>query len=217
MKLFLDTANLEEIREAVSLGVISGITTNPPIIAKEGTKDIKSQILKITSIVTEGTVISEVLSTNKEGMIKEAKEIASWHPNIAVKIPMTWDGLKAVNELSKQGIKTVVTIVFTVSQAMLAAQAGASYVAPFMGRSTLICQDGLKLAADILEVFRVQGVQTEVIAASIESPLDVVKAAMAGAQIITVPFLVLKQMATHPTTDITLKEFLNGWDGVEIK
>jgi transaldolase len=215
VKLFLDTANLAEIREASSLGVISGITTNPVIIAREGTKDIRSRIMEIASIL-DGTIITEVLSRDSKGMIAEAKEIASWHPSIAVKIPMTWEGLKAVSVLSKSGVKTVVTIVLTVSQALLAAQAGSSYVAPFIGRSNDICQDGFKLVSDIIEVFKVQGIAAEIIAASIKNPIEVIYAAKAGSQVITVPFMTLKKMATHPTTDIILDEFLKGWDGVRI-
>lgn len=216
MKLFLDTANVSEIREAVSLGAISGITTNPVLIAKEGTKDIKSQIMKITSIVVDGTIVAEVLSRDSKGMISEAKEIASWHPNIAVKIPMTWEGLKAVSVLRKSEIRTVVTIVFTVSQALLASQAGATFVAPFIGRSKDICQDGAKLVSDISEIFGRQRIATEVMCGSINDPIDVINAAKAGAQVISVPFLVLKKMASHPVTDITLDEFLRGWDGVRI-
>jgi len=215
MKLFLDTANLEEIREAVTLGVIKGITTNPPIIRKSGTKDIKSQINKINSII-DGTVIAEVLSTDKDGMIKEGKEIASWGPKMAVKIPMTWDGIKAVHELNKLSIKTVITIVFTASQALLAAQAGATYVAPFVCRSSLICQDGLKLVHDIADIFRIQNIKTQILTGSVETPLDVVNLAKAGADVITVPFITLKQMANHPITDITLKEFLTGWENESI-
>jgi transaldolase len=215
VKLFLDTANLSEIREAASLGVISGITTNPVIIAREGTRDMKSQIVEIASILN-GMIIAEVLSRDCQGMISQAKEIAGWHPNIAVKIPMTWEGLKAVSALSKSGVKTVVTIVFTASQALLAAQAGAAYVAPFIGRSNDICQDGFKLVADIIEIFKVQGISTQVIAASIKNPIEVIYAAKAGSQVITVPFVTLKKMATHPSTDIILDEFLKGWDGVRI-
>ena len=205
MKFFLDTANVAEIREAASTGVIYGITTNPTLISKEG-RDFKETILEIASII-DGPISAEVISLESEGMIKEAIEIAAWHPNIVVKIPMTWEGLKATSELSKKGIKTNVTLVFNPNQALLAARAGASYVSPFVGRFNDITQNGIALVAEIAEIFDYHDIPTEIIAASIRTPIDVVESAKAGADIATVPFKVLKQMIKHPLTDIGIQRF----------
>ncbi|SHM83612.1 transaldolase [Caldanaerovirga acetigignens] len=215
MKLFLDTANVNEIREAAALGVISGVTTNPTLIAKEG-RDFKETILEITKIV-DGPISAEVVSLDAEGMVKEAMEIASWHPNIVIKIPMTWEGLKAVKELSKNGVKTNVTLIFSPSQALLAAQAGATYVSPFIGRFTDISQDGIALVSDIVDIFTLHDIKTKVIAASIRTPMDVVNAAKAGADIATVPYKVLEQMVKHPLTDIGIQRFLEDWKKVPNK
>lgn len=215
MKLFLDTANVNEIREAAALGVISGVTTNPTLIAKEG-RDFKETILEITTIV-DGPISAEVVSLDAEGMVKEAMEIASWHPNIVIKIPMTWEGLKAVKELSKNGVKTNVTLIFSPSQALLAAQAGATYVSPFIGRFTDISQDGIALVSDIVDIFTLHDIKTKVIAASIRTPMDVVNAAKAGADIATVPYKVLEQMVKHPLTDIGIQRFLEDWKKVPKK
>ncbi|MDD4570132.1 MAG: fructose-6-phosphate aldolase [Tepidanaerobacteraceae bacterium] len=212
MKFFLDTANVDEIREAAATGVIYGITTNPSLIAKEG-RDFKKTILEITSIV-DGPISAEVISLEAEGMVKEAVEIADWHPNIVIKIPMTWEGLKATNELSKKNIKTNVTLVFNPNQALLAARAGATYVSPFIGRFTDITQNGITLVSDIAEVFNFHDISTEIIAASIRSPMDVFESAKAGADIATVPYKVLKQMIKHPLTDIGIERFLNDWKNV---
>ena len=216
MKLFLDTANVEQIKEAASLGVLSGITTNPPIIAREGGYDVKSQIAKVLPLI-DGEVIAQVVSLNAEGMIKQAQEIASWRENMVVKIPMCWEGLKAISELKKQGISTCTTVIFTPSQALLAANAGAKYVAPFMGRSRLICQDGLQLVKDIADIFMIHNMETQVLVGSVENPIDAIQCAKAGAHVATVPFKTLQQMAAHPNTDITIAEFLDGWDGIDIK
>lgn len=216
MKLFLDTANVEQIKEAASLGVLSGITTNPPIIAREGGYDVKSQIAKVLPLI-DGEVIAQVVSLNAEGMIKQAQEIASWRENMVVKIPMCWEGLKAISELKKQGISTCTTVIFTPSQALLAANAGAKYVAPFMGRSRLICQDGLQLVKDIADIFKIHNMETQVLVGSVENPIDAILCAKAGAHVATVPFKTLQQMAAHPNTDITIAEFLDGWDGIDIK
>jgi transaldolase len=216
MKLFLDTANVEQIKEAASLGVLSGITTNPPIIAREGGYDVKSQIAKVLPLI-DGEVIAQVVSLNAEGMIKQAQEIASWRENMVVKIPMCWEGLKAISELKKQGISTCTTVIFTPSQALLAANAGAKYVAPFMGRSRLICQDGLQLVKDIADIFKIHNMETQVLVGSVENPIDAIQCAKAGAHVATVPFKTLQQMAAHPNTDITIAEFLDGWDGIDIK
>lgn len=215
MKLFLDTANVNEIREAAALGVISGVTTNPTLIAKEG-RDFKETILEITTIV-DGPISAEVVSLDAQGMIKEAMEIASWHPNIVIKIPMTWEGLKAVKELGKNGVKTNVTLIFSPSQALLAAQAGATYVSPFIGRFTDISQDGIALVSDIVDIFTLHDIKTKVIAASIRTPMDVVNAAKAGADIATVPYKVLEQMVKHPLTDIGIQRFLEDWKKVPKK
>ena len=216
MKLFLDTANVEQIKEAASLGVLSGITTNPPIIAREGGYDVKSQIAKVLPLI-DGEVIAQVVSLNAEGMIKQAQEIASWRENMVVKIPMCWEGLKAISELKKQGISTCTTVIFTPSQALLAANAGAKYVAPFMGRSRLICQGGLQLVKDIADIFKIHNMETQVLVGSVENPIDAIQCAKAGAHVATVPFKTLQQMAAHPNTDITIAEFLDGWDGIDIK
>ena len=216
MKLFLDTANVEQIKEAASLGVLSGITTNPPIIAREGGYDVKSQIAKVLPLI-DGEVIAQVVSLNAEGMIKQAQEIASWRENMVVKIPMCWEGLKAISELKKQGISTCTTVIFTPSQALLAANAGAKYVAPFMGRSRLICQDGLQLVKDIADIFKIHNMEAQVLVGSVENPIDAIQCAKAGAHVATVPFKTLQQMAAHPNTDITIAEFLDGWDGIDIK
>jgi transaldolase len=212
MKLFLDSANISEIREAASLGVIYGVTTNPTLIAKEG-RDFKETIIQITDIV-DGPISAEVVSLEAAGMVHEAVQISKWHPNIVIKVPMTWEGLKATNELSNKGIKTNVTLVFSPNQALLAARAGATYVSPFIGRFTDISQDGIKLVSDISEIFMYHDISTQIIAASIRTPMNVVDAAKAGAHIATVPFKVLKQMVKHPLTDIGVERFLEDWKKV---
>ncbi|MGB9976720.1 fructose-6-phosphate aldolase [Thermovenabulum sp.] len=215
MKFFLDTANINEIKEAVSLGVICGVTTNPTLIAKEG-RDFKETILEITSLI-DGPISAEVISLDAEGMVKEALEISSWHPNIVIKIPMTWEGLKAVKELSKKNVKTNVTLIFSPNQALLAARAGATYVSPFVGRFTDISQDGIALITDIADIFSLHDIKTEIIAASIRTPMDVVNAAKAGADIATIPYKVLEQMVKHPMTDLGIKKFLEDWEKVPKK
>lgn len=210
MKFFLDTANVEKIREVVSLGIVSGVTTNPTLIAKEG-KNFRKTIKEIASIV-DGPISAEVVGVKASDMVKEAVEISSWHPNVVVKIPMTWDGLKAVNELKIKGIKTNMTLVFSPSQALLAARAGATYVSPFIGRFTDISQDGVKLVSDIAEIFSIHDIQTKIIAASIRTPMDVVNAAKVGADIATLPYEVLRQMIEHPLTDAGIKQFLDDWE-----
>ncbi|MGI6485873.1 MAG: fructose-6-phosphate aldolase [Tepidanaerobacteraceae bacterium] len=212
MKLFLDSANISEIREAASLGVIYGVTTNPTLIAKEG-RDFKETIIQITDIV-DGPISAEVVSLEAAGMVHEAVQISKWHPNIVIKVPMTWEGLKATNELSNKGIKTNMTLVFSPNQALLAARAGATYVSPFIGRFTDISQDGIKLVSDISEIFMYHDISTQIIAASIRTPMNVVDAAKAGAHIATVPFKVLKQMVKHPLTDIGVERFLEDWKKV---
>ena len=212
MKLFIDTANIDEIREVNEWGVISGVTTNPSLIAKEG-RDFKEVIHEIVSIV-DGPVSAEVISTDKDGMIEEARELAKIHPNIVVKIPMTREGLKAVKVLSKEGIKTNVTLIFSANQALLAAKAGATYVSPFIGRLDDISNEGIGIIYDIVEIFDIHGIDAEIIAASIRLPIHVLEAAKAGAHIATIPYKVFTQMVNHPLTDIGIERFLKDWEGL---
>ena len=204
MKIFLDTANIEDIKEINSLGVIHGITTNPSLIAKEK-RDLKETLKEIASIV-DGPISGEVISLDYENMIKEAEELASIHKNIVVKIPMTYDGLKAVSYLSKKGIRTNVTLIFSAAQALLAARAGASYVSPFLGRLDDIGSNGLILIEDISEIFNVHNIQTEIIAASIRNPIHVIEAAKLGANIGTLPPSVIRALINHPLTDAGIKK-----------
>lgn len=207
MKLFVDTANVEDIRKANDMGVICGVTTNPSLIAKEG-RDFKEVIKEITSIVN-GPISGEVkaTTTDAEGMIAEGREIAAIHPNMVVKIPMTVEGLKAVKVLSSEGIKTNVTLIFSVNQALLAARAGATYVSPFVGRLDDINMPGLELIRDIAEVFSIHDIKTEIISASIRNQIHVSDSALAGAHIATVPYKVIEQMTKHPLTDQGIAKF----------
>lgn len=201
MKFFIDTANVEDIRKANDMGIICGVTTNPSLIAKEG-RDFNQVIKEIASIV-DGPISGEVkaTTTDAEGMIKEGREIAAIHPNMIVKIPMTTEGLKAVKVLTAEGIKTNVTLIFSANQALLAARAGATYVSPFLGRLDDISVCGTDLIRDIVEIFEVAGIDTEIIAASVRHPMHVTECALAGADIATVPYKVLEQMTHHPLTD----------------
>ena len=196
MQIFVDTANVEEIREAASWGILSGVTTNPSLIAKEG-RDFKTVVKEITEIV-DGSISAEVLSDDADGMIEEGKELAKIHPNITIKIPMTEEGLKAVSALSKEGIKTNVTLIFSAAQALLAARAGATYVSPFVGRLDDIGNEGLQVIKDIVAIFVIHDIDTKIIAASIRTPMHVLDCAKAGADIATIPFGVLKKMFQHP-------------------
>lgn len=207
MKFFIDTANVEDIKRANDMGVICGVTTNPSLIAKEG-RDFKEVIKEITSIV-DGPISGEVKATtvDAEGMIREGREIAAIHPNMVVKIPMTVEGLKAVKVLSAEDIKTNVTLIFTANQALLAAEAGASYVSPFLGRLDDINQPGIELVRTIAEIFAVYGYETEIIAASVRNPIHVTDCALAGADIATVPYKVIEQMTKHPLTDQGIEKF----------
>ena len=207
MIFFIDTANVDDIRKANDMGIISGVTTNPSLIAKEG-RDFKQVIQEITSIV-DGPISGEVKATtvDAEGMIAEAREIASIHPNMVVKIPMTAEGLKAVKVLHKEGIKTNVTLIFSPAQALLAARAGADYVSPFLGRLDDISTPGISLIEDITEIFQMHGIETQIIAASIRNPIHVIDCAKAGADIATVPYKVLLQMIHHPLTDEGIRKF----------
>ena len=207
MKFFIDTANVEDIRKANDLGVICGVTTNPSLIAKEG-RDFNEVIKEITSIV-DGPISGEVkaTTTDAEGMIKEGREIAAIHKNMVVKIPMTVEGLKAVKALSAEGIKTNVTLIFSANQALLAAEAGATYVSPFLGRLDDISQPGIELVRTIAEIFDIYGYETEIIAASVRNPIHVTDCALAGADIATVPYKVIEQMTKHPLTDQGIEKF----------
>ena len=207
MRFFIDTANVEDIRKANDMGIICGVTTNPSLIAKEG-RDFNEVIKEITSIV-DGPISGEVkaTTTDAEGMIKEGREIAAIHPNMIVKIPMTTEGLKAVKVLNAEGIKTNVTLVFTSNQALLAARAGATYVSPFLGRLVDISVCGTDLIREIVEIFQVAGIDTEIIAASVRHPMHVTECALAGADIATVPYKVLEQMTKHPLTDQGIEKF----------
>ena len=212
MNLFIDTANIDEIKEVNEWGVISGVTTNPSLIAKEG-RDFKQVIEEIVSIV-DGPISAEVISLEKDGMIEEARELAKIHPNIIIKIPMTKEGLKAVSVLSKEGIKTNVTLIFSANQALLAAKAGATYVSPFVGRLDDIGNEGMTIIEDIAQIFYNYDIETEIIAASIRHPIHVLQSAKAGADIATIPYKVFMQMLAHPLTDIGIEKFLKDWEGV---
>ncbi len=215
MKLFIDTANVAEIREANDWGVICGVTTNPSLIAKEG-RDFVEVVKEITTIV-DGPISAEVISLEHEGMVKEARELAKIHKNIIIKIPMTEEGLKAVKILHAEGIRTNVTLIFSAAQALLAARAGATFVSPFMGRVDDVGNQGLDLIDDIVTIFQNFGIETEIIAASIRHPMHVVEAAKLGCDIATVPYKVLKQMFNHPLTDIGIQKFLKDWETVPKK
>ncbi|WAW14021.1 fructose-6-phosphate aldolase [Peptostreptococcus equinus] len=206
MKFFIDTANIEEIKEANELGVICGVTTNPSLIAKEG-RDFSEVVQEITSIV-DGPISAEVLSLDSKSMIKEGKKLAQIHENIVIKIPMCAEGLKAVKALTEEGIRTNVTLIFSASQALLAARAGATYVSPFVGRLDDISFDGLHLISEITQIFEVNYIATEVIVASVRNPLHVIEAAKLGADIATVPYKVINQMIKHPLTDKGIEGFI---------
>ena len=209
MRFFLDTANINHIKEANEMGVICGVTTNPSLVAKEG-RDFNEVIKEITEIV-DGPISGEVISEDAQGMIKEGREIAAIHKNMIVKIPMTAEGLKATKVLSKEGIKTNVTLIFSATQALLAANAGATYVSPFLGRIDDISMIGMDLVRDIAEIFAIHGIETEIIAASVRNPIHVIEAAKAGADISTIPFSLVMQMVKHPLTDQGLEKFKADW------
>jgi len=210
MKFFIDTANIEEIKEASRMGMVDGVTTNPSLIAKEG-RDFQTVIQEICAIV-DGPISAEVISVDTEGMIDEARTLAKIHENIVVKIPMTVDGLKAVRQLSDEGIKTNVTLVFSSLQALMAAKAGATYVSPFVGRLDDLSQDGMQLIEQMVEIYNNYAFETEIIVASIRNPIHVLESAMIGADIATIPFKVLAKLAAHPMTDKGLAAFLSDWE-----
>ena len=210
MKIFIDTANVEEIKEAASLGFVAGVTTNPSLIAKEG-RDFIEVIKEILTIV-DGPISAEVVSDTVDGMVEEAQKLSSLHKNIVIKIPVTPEGLKAVSRLSKLGIKTNVTLVFSAAQALLSARAGATYVSPFVGRLDDISSFGTTLISDIAEIFEIHGIETEIIAASIRGPQDVIDSAKCGAHIATIPYKVMCQMLKHPLTDSGIERFMADWN-----
>ncbi|PLR79767.1 fructose-6-phosphate aldolase [Bacillus canaveralius] len=211
MKFFIDTANINEIREAHSLGILAGVTTNPTLVAKEQNVSFHDRLREITELV-KGSVSAEVIALDAEGMIKEGRELAAIAPNITVKVPMTPDGLKAVHALTEDGIKTNVTLIFSANQALLAARAGATYVSPFLGRLDDIGHNGLELVSTIAEIFAVHGLETEIIAASIRHPQHVTEAALRGAHIATIPLNVILQLCKHPLTDKGIDAFLADWN-----
>ena len=209
MKFFIDTANIDEIREASSMGMLDGVTTNPSLVAKEK-KDFRKLLEEICSIV-DGPISAEVISLDYDGMMKEARELVKIHKNIVVKIPLIKDGLKAVKALSGEGIKANVTLCFSANQALLAAKAGAYFISPFIGRLDDIGQNGMDLIGQIVTIYRNYGYTTEVLVASIRHPMHVIDAAMIGADICTMPFKVLDQLIKHPLTDIGIERFLADW------
>lgn len=213
MKFFIDTANLDQIREAHSMGMVDGVTTNPSLIAKEG-GDFEGIIREICEIV-DGPISAEAVSLDTDGMLSEARQLAGIHKNIVVKIPMTIEGMKAVRQLADEGIRTNVTLVFSPLQALMAAKAGASYVSPFVGRLDDLSQDGLVLVQQIVDIYENYDFTTEIIVASVRNPLHVLESALMGAHIATIPFNVLKKLAAHPLTDKGIKAFLDDWNRIK--
>lgn len=212
MKFFIDTADVKEIREANELGLVDGVTTNPSLIAKSGRR-FEEVIKEITEIV-DGPISAEVISLEHDGMIAEATELAKIHPNIVIKLPMTPEGLKATKTLHKRGIKTNVTLIFTPMQALLAAKAGATYVSPFVGRLDDISQNGMGIIQEIRTIFDNYGMDAEIIVASIRNPIHVLDSALIGADVCTIPYSVMLQLAKHPLTDAGIKKFLEDWEKV---
>ena len=215
MKFFIDTANTDEIKKAWELGVIDGVTTNPSLMAKEGKDPV--QLLRTICSIVNGPVNAEVVGLTADVMIKEAKALSKIHKNIVIKIPMIEEGLRAVKKLSAQGIKTNVTLIFSATQALLAAKAGASYVSPFVGRLDDISHDGMEIVGQIIDIYDNYLFETEIIVASVRNPLHVLDAAMMGADIATIPFSVISQLVKHPLTDIGLAKFLKDWEKVPRK
>jgi transaldolase len=210
VKFFIDTANIKEIKEANAMGMVDGVTTNPTLISKEDGK-FEDIIKQITEIV-DGPISAEVISLETEGMLKEARALAGIHENIVIKVPMTIDGLKATQALTKEGIKTNVTLVFSPLQALMAAKAGATFVSPFIGRLDDISHEGMQLVEQIVEIYSNYAFETEIIVASVRNPLHVLESALLGADIATIPFSVLSKLAAHPLTDKGIKAFLNDWE-----
>ncbi|MCK9296642.1 MAG: fructose-6-phosphate aldolase [Desulfobulbaceae bacterium] len=210
MKFFIDTANIEEIKKGVEMGMVDGVTTNPSLIAKE--KKPFEKILKEICATVDGPISAEVVSLDAEGMLVEGRQLASLHKNIVIKVPMITEGLKAVKQFAAEGIKTNVTLVFSATQALLAAKAGASFVSPFVGRLDDISLTGMDLVSDIMTIYDNYGYQTEVIVASIRNPVHVLDAALIGADIATIPYNVIAQLAKHPLTDLGMEKFLADWE-----
>jgi transaldolase len=211
MKFFLDTANLDEIRQGMSFGVIDGITTNPTLVAKEK-RPFREHVIEICNIVKDGVVSAEVVSTDTAGILREGREIATWHPNIIVKIPTIPDGVRALSVLSKEGIRVNMTLVFSAPQALLVAKAGAYFVSPFIGRLDDIGADGLTLLHEIMDIYQAYDYPTQVLAASLRHPLHVIAAARMGSHIGTMPYKVFEQLFKHPLTDRGLEGFLKDWE-----
>ncbi|CAG1770247.1 transaldolase [uncultured bacterium] len=209
MKIFIDTANIGEIKEAAAMGLLDGVTTNPSLVAKEG-KDFRALLDEILQIV-DGPVSAEVIATDYEGIVKEGRELAAIHKNIVVKVPLIPEGIKAVNTFSKEGIKTNVTLCFSPSQALLAAKAGATYISPFVGRLDDISHDGMELIEQIIQIYDNYGFKTEVLVASVRHPLHFVQAALMGADVATIPFSVIQKLFNHPLTGSGIQAFLNDW------
>ena len=212
MKFFIDTANVEDIKKVARMGFICGVTTNPSLIAKE--KRNFNEVIKEINEIVDGPISGEVISLEADKMIEEGREIAKINPNMVVKIPMTEEGLAAVSVLSKEGIKTNVTLIFSANQALLAARSGATYVSPFLGRLDDISFDGITLIKDISEIFRVFNIKTEIIAASVRNPIHVIECAKAGANIATIPYSVFTQMLKHPLTNQGIEKFISDWNSV---
>ena len=210
MKFFVDTANLDEIKEANELGVVDGVTTNPSLVAKEGDIDFKQRIAEICEVVS-GDVSAEVTAIDTEGMLNEGRELAKIADNVVIKVPLTWDGLKATKAFTAEGVKTNVTLCFSSSQALLAAKAGATYISPFIGRLDDLSQNGMDLIEDIVQIYDNYGFKTQVLAASIRHPMHIVDSALAGADVATVPFKVFQKIVKHPLTDKGLDAFLADW------
>jgi transaldolase len=215
MQLFIDTANIEEIREAATWGILAGVTTNPSLIAKEG-RDHKSVIEEITALI-DGPLSIETVSLDAEGMLKEAAEFVTWSPNAVIKVPMTEEGIKATKKLSAEGIRTNVTLVFSANQALMAALAGATYISPFVGRIDDTGHNGMELIREIRQVFDQYYFETQILTASVRHPQHVTEAALLGSDVATIPYKVLKQMFRHPLTDSGLKSFLADWDKLQQK
>ncbi|RFU64274.1 fructose-6-phosphate aldolase [Bacillus sp. V59.32b] len=211
MKFFIDTANIDEIREVHSLGILAGVTTNPSLVAREKNVSFHDRLREITSLVQD-SVSAEVISLDFEGMMREAKELSAIAPNITIKVPMTPDGLKAVSALTKDGIKTNVTLIFSANQALLAARAGATYVSPFLGRLDDIGFNGMQLISDIADIFAIHDIPSEIIAASIRHPMHITEAALKGAHIATIPYKLLLQIFKHPLTDKGIEAFIADWN-----
>lgn len=215
MKLFIDTANVTDIRKANELGVICGVTTNPSLIAKEGL--VFEEVIKEISSIVDGPISAEVITLEASKMVEEGTALAQIHPNIVIKIPMYEEGLKATKQLTEKGIKTNVTLIFSAQQALLAARAGATYVSPFIGRLDDIGFNGMSLIEDTAEIFEIHGISTEIIAASVRHPIHVLEAAKAGAHIATIPYSVITQMIHHPLTSSGIEKFLADWEGLQSK